>query len=131
MPVKPLTAPSDYDLLPAPTPGGTNLVDRNPQAEAIAALGGRPEALNAGAVPASDRALVANSDRYGVTPGIRGTLAQEDAEFRRQQARWSGFKLFPVDRYSQAYRRYELEPFEVNEAFRRSGRETPTAPPVQ
>lgn len=127
-PVKPLTAPRDYDVLPAPTPGGSNLVDLDPRADAVDALGGSPEALKVAGVPASDQALVTSSSRYGVTPGTREQLAQEDAEFRKRQARWSGFKLFPVDRYSQAYRRNNLEPFPVNEAFRRSGRKTPTAP---
>lgn len=103
----------------------------NPTGDAVAALGGRPEALAATGVPASDQALINNSSRYGVAPGTRETLAQEDADFRRKQARWSGFKLFPVDRYSQAYRRNNLEPFEANEAFRQSGRETPTAPAAE
>ncbi len=132
VPVKPLTAPQDYDVLPAPTPGGGNLVDQNPQADAVAALGGRPSALEAtGGIPASDSALVANASRYGVPSNTRESLAQRDAEFRKRQARWSGFKLFPVDRYSQVYRREAIDPFPVNEAFRRSGRETPTAPPAK
>ena len=34
IPVKPLSPPKDYAALPAPTPGGANLTDRNPQEEA-------------------------------------------------------------------------------------------------
>lgn len=132
VPVNPLTAPQDYDVLPAPTPGGKNLVDQNPIGDAVAALGGRPSALEpTTGIAASDQALVASTSRYGVPPNTRESLAQEDAEFRRRQSRWSGFKLFPVDRYSQAYRRQKIEPFEVNEAFRRAGRETPTAPAAE
>ncbi len=129
VPVKPLTAPRDYDVLPAPTPGGGNLVDQNPRADAVEALGGRPSALDpTGGIPASDGALVASASRYGVPPNTRQELAEQDAEFRKRQARWSGFKLFPVDRYSQAYRRQSIDPYPINETFRRSGRETPTAP---
>ena len=99
-------------------------------ADAIAALGGRPSAIDPnGGTPASDGALIASTSRYGVPSNTREELAQQDAEFRKRQARWSGFKLFPVDRYSQAYRREVIDPFPVNESFRQSGRETPTAPP--
>ncbi len=131
LPVKPLTAPQDYDVLPAPTPGGSNLVDQNPTADAVAALGGRPAALDpSGGVPSSDGALVTTASRYGVPANTRQVVAAEDADFRRTQGRLSGFKLFPVDRYSQVYRRQTLGPFEANAAFRRAGAETPTAPPA-
>ena len=39
LPVKPLTQPKDYAFLPAPTPGGGNLTDPNPKADAVVALG--------------------------------------------------------------------------------------------
>ncbi len=130
MPVKPLTAPKDYGALPAPTPGGTNLVDQNPTADAVAALGGRPAALDATGVPASDGALVQTASRYGVPANTRQDLALKDAEFRRKQGRMTSIKLFPVDRYSQVYRRETMDAFEANDAFRRSGFGTPTAPPA-
>ncbi|MBK0326214.1 DUF3035 domain-containing protein [Rhodobacteraceae bacterium F11138] len=130
LPVKPLTAPQDYDVLPAPTPGGKNLVDQNPKADAIAALGGKPSALESTGVPSSDGALVASAGRYGVPANTRAALAQSDADFRKRQGRMSGFKLFPVDRYSQIYKRESIEPFYINERFRRSGFGTPTAPPA-
>ena len=40
LPNKPLTAPKDYEVLLAPTPGGANLVDPQPKADAVVALGG-------------------------------------------------------------------------------------------
>jgi len=129
MPVKPLTAPKDYDVLPAPTPGGTNLVDQNPIADAVVALGGRASALEANGVPASDGALVAQAGRYGVPPDTRVALAEADAEFRRRQSRMTRFRLFRVDRYEQAYRREVMDPFEANDRFRRAGIATPSAPP--
>jgi hypothetical protein len=131
-PVKPLTAPKDYDVLPAPTPGGTNLVDLNPKADAVVALGGRESALNpGGGVPSSDGALVASASRYGVPPNTRTVLAEEDAEFRRKQGRMTAIKLFPVDRYSQVYRRQTMDASDVNAAFRSSGFGTPSAPPAE
>ena len=48
LPARPLEMPESYSALPAPTPGGTNITDPNPGADAIAALGGRPSAASAG-----------------------------------------------------------------------------------
>lgn len=130
LPTKPLTAPKDYAVLPAPTPGGTNLVDPTPEADAVAALGGRPEALdpNRGA-PSSEAALITAASRHGVEPDVRAKLYQQDAKFRKRQSRSTRFRIFPVDRYEQAYRKEALDPFEVNDAFRNAGIATPTSPP--
>jgi hypothetical protein len=129
MPAKPLTPPPDYAVLPAPTPGGSNLTDQNPNADAVAALGGNPAALGATAVPGSDGALVNATRRYGVEGNVREVLAQDDADFRRRQARLSGVRLFPIDRYAQSYRRQAIDPFDEAERFRRSGIATSSSPP--
>lgn len=128
-PVKPLTTPQDYAVLPAPTPGGSNLVDPTPVADAVVALGGSAAALNATNVPASDGALVAQTSRFGVPPNIRTSLAEQDAEFRKRQARSTRIRLFRVDRYQQAYRREAMDPYSEAERFRNSGIATPTSPP--
>ena len=129
LPSKELTIPTDLSALPTPTPGGANLVDRDPVGEAVAVLGGRPEALGAQGVPASDGALVAQASRFGVNSDIRASLAESDAKFRKRQKRGTRIRLFPVDRYRQAYRRSALDPFEEADRFRRSGLKTPTSPP--
>jgi len=129
LPNKPLTAPKDYDVLPAPTPGGANLVDQNPTSDAIVALGGRASDLDATGVPASDGTLVAQASRYGVPANTRATLAAEDAKFRKNQGRLTRFRIFPVDRYEQAYRRNALDAHSINNEFRRAGFATPSAPP--
>ncbi|SIT83392.1 Beta-barrel assembly machine subunit BamF [Pontibaca methylaminivorans] len=130
MPVKPLVMPQNLSALPPPAPGQPNLADTNPVGEAVDSLGGSSGALNpTGPVPASDAALVARASRYGVPEGIRATLAAEDEAFRRQQARWSGFRLFPVDRYEQAYRNQALDPFSVTRQARAGGLATPSSPP--
>jgi len=132
MPAEPLIAPENYASLPTPTPGGTNLTDQNPQADAIVALGGTAAALNSGgAIPNSDGALVTASSRYGVEPNVRGTLAAEDSAFRKRENRTARFKLFAVDRYAEAYEKETINPFNVNNWFRRSGYGTPSAPPSE
>ena len=44
LPTKPIVIPENLAELPAPTPGGANLTDPTPNADAIVALGGRPGA---------------------------------------------------------------------------------------
>jgi hypothetical protein len=80
MPNKPLEMPDSFAQLPMPVPGAGNRADINPVAEGRAALGGRSP--NAGGIPAADTALLATSQRYGITPDIRVVLAVEDAEWR-------------------------------------------------
>lgn len=131
LPVKPLTQPKDYAFLPAPTPGGGNLTDPNPKADAVVALGGSEAALNPNAaIPSGDAALVTASSRYGVAPDTRQALAQEDADFRERQGRWTRLRLPNVDRYKQVYKREALNANAQNEAARRAGIETPSAPPA-
>jgi DUF3035 family protein len=129
LPNKPLTAPKDYDVLPAPTPGGANLVDQNPRSDAVVALGGRASALESKGVPASDGTLVAQASRYGVPSNTRVALAAEDAEFRKRKRRFSGWKLFPGDRYAEAYNREILDAQGETQRFRRAGFPTPSSPP--
>lgn len=130
LPAKPLSEPDSYSALPAPTPGGANRTDPNPQADLMVALGGNPAALNAdGNIPTSDGALVTASSRYGVDPSVRTTLDAEDAAFRRRENRTARFKLFNVDRYEDAYRKEAIDPFRINAWFRGSGYGTPSAPP--
>lgn len=131
LPTKPLEQPKSYSELPEPTPGGSNRTDQNPNADAVAALGGRPGALVPQGVPASEGTLVAQASRYGVPAGIRGELSEEDAKFRERQSRFTRIRLFPVDRYRQAYKRYSLDPFRETERYRRAGLQTPTSPPAR
>lgn len=130
LPVKPLSVPDSYAILPAPTPGGANLVDPNPVNDAIVALGGRVSETTPGAIPSSDSALVAASSRYGVEPNIRQALDESDAAFRKRQGRATRLRLFRVDRYSQVYRKQSLDPFAVEDGFTRAGIATPSAPPL-
>ncbi|MBD3664782.1 DUF3035 domain-containing protein [Sulfitobacter aestuariivivens] len=127
-PVKPLEEPADYATLPPPTPGQGNLTDRSALNEGVVAFGGQPQSANA-PVPASDGALVNHVRRNGVSAGIREVLAEEDAAFRKRKARFTQFRVVPVDRYNQAYRRQALDPQFENARWRRAGARTPSAPP--
>ena len=126
LPGDPLVIPQ-VATLPPPTPGGTNLADPQPNAAAVAALGGNPSAMNAGGVPASDAALVAAASREGVDPSIRRTLAQEDAAFRSRAA---AIGSFGRARYFRAYRGMALDAYAELERFRDAGAAVPSAPPA-
>ena len=129
LPNRPLVIPTDLSRLPPPTPGGSNPADATPRANAIAALGGNAAAVQAGGVPTSDAALVAAAGRNGVTPGIRQTLASEDAAFRGRRNTLRIFNIFGGDRYFRAYAGQALDAYAELERFRALGVATPTAPP--
>ena len=128
LPTAPLQAPPDYSNLPAPTPGGRNLVDPDPHAQAYAALGGRAQA-GAG-VPAADAALMAHAGRHGVQGDIRQQLAAEDLDFRQRNRGRLLERLFGVNVYHRTYGRAQgLEQDGEAERWRAAGRRTPAAPP--
>jgi hypothetical protein len=127
MPVGALTLPADVTNLPTPTPGQSNRTDPTPNADAVAVLGGNPNALIPNGIPASDGALVTAASRNGVDPEIRQTLAFEDAAFRTRQSRF-GF-IRGRDRYFSAYARQALDAYSELQRFRNAGVATPSAPP--
>ncbi|WP_319825533.1 DUF3035 domain-containing protein [Thalassovita sp.] len=128
LPGKELEAPKDYTSLPTPTPGGANRTDQNPRGDAVAALGGKPSQLTPAGVPASEAGLVTYASRNGVQPAIRDELSEEDADFRKKQARFTRIRLVRVDRYNQAYRKEALNPYQELDRWRAAGVATPTAP---
>ena len=128
LPNAPLSLPSTTDL-PTPTPGGSNLTDINPNASAVAALGGSLTRVNAGGIPTRDRALVAGAQRYGVASDIRATLATEDAAIRQRAKYLNAFNLFGRDRYFSTYARQSLDAYAELDRFRAAGVATPSAPP--
>lgn len=130
LPVRPLEIPANLTVLPAPNTGGANLTDPNPVGDAIAALGGRPSAANAGGIPAVDAALIARVNRYGGSADIRNILAAEDTAFRKRRARGGLFGLLGQDRYFQAYAAQILDAYAELLRFRALGVRVPSAPPV-
>ncbi|MEO1641013.1 MAG: DUF3035 domain-containing protein [Pseudomonadota bacterium] len=129
IPVGALEIPEDRSL-PEPTPGGINRTDPTPEADAIRALGGTPSA-QAGGIPARDGALVTQSNRYGVDPAIRATLAAED-EARLERARLSNV-LNPLgrDRYFPAFAGQVLDPFAEAARLAALGIAVPAVPEEQ
>lgn len=131
LPSKPLQTPESYNMLPAPTPGAGNLVDPNPIADGIAALGGNPAATVAAGVGRSDGGLLNHANRYGVNQGIRRTLASEDAETRSRHGRVNIFNIGPNDDYTDAYKRQWLDSYAEQQRLQRRGVVTPSAPPPE
>jgi hypothetical protein len=129
LPSKPLQTPEDFAALPTPTPGAGNLTDQNPKADGVAALGGNPAALSATAPAASESALLRHATRNGTQPAIRETLAAEDQQIRSSYGRINILSLGPTDDYTDAYKDQWLDSYAEEERMRRSGVETPNAPP--
>jgi hypothetical protein len=77
----------------------------------------------------TDGALVTAASRFGVEANVRENLAEADAQFRKRKVRFTQIRLFPTDRYAQAYKRQSIDPFAETERFRRVGIQTPTSPP--
>ena len=125
LPGKPLQQPASYADLPPPTPGGSNLTDPTPNADAVAALGGIPGA------GAGDGGLLAYAGRFGRDAAIRQDLAEADAAFRaRNQGRFLE-RVFNVNVYYEAYEPFALDQEREAERFRRAGVPTPVAPPAE
>ncbi len=131
LPTKPLELPQDFAALPEPEPGGHNLADPTPQADAVAALGGRPAALEVAAIPAADGAVVGHATRFGVASGIRDQLAAEDVDFRRRNNPRLLERLFNVNTYHRTYREagMTIDRHAELDRWRRAGARTPSAPP--
>lgn len=126
VPSKPLELPADFAALPEPTPGGINRTDPTPEADVALALGGSPEVLTR---RSGDGALVAYATRFGVDPRIRGELATEDLEYRRNNRGRVLERLFQVNVYYNAYEPMELDQYRELERLRRAGIRTSAIPP--
>lgn len=129
VPTRPLEMPADLAELPAPTPGGANITDPTPSADAVAALGGNPGQLGAHGVGAGDGALIAYASRGGVTPGVRQIAAEEDQAYRSGHRRRPLEVLAQTNVYHRAYRPQSLDSWAELERWRRAGAQTPSAPP--
>ena len=126
LPAKPLEMPEDMAALPDPTPGGGNLTDPTPFADATVAMGGNPAALNR---RSGDGALRSYASRYGVDSNIRAQLAAFDLEYRRQNDGRLLERLFNVNVYFRAYEPMSLDQYAELERLRRRGIRTSSAPP--
>ncbi len=132
LPGKPLETPDFNAELPAPTPGGSNLTDPTPKADAVAALGGNPARVatsGPNTIGRGDGGLVNHARRFGVNQNIRETLAAEDLEFRRNHKGRVFERWFNINVYLKAYQKVSLDQHRELERFRRLGVRTPSAPP--
>ncbi len=129
LPGKPLTLPNNLTNLPTPTPGGANITDQTPNANAILALGGNPAGLTRAGVPASDGALLNHVQRFGVSPDVRRELSQADLALRRRQGALFFMRWLSKNRYFAAYRGQSLDQNRELNRLRAAGVKTPSAPP--
>ncbi|RJK99203.1 DUF3035 domain-containing protein [Paracoccus siganidrum] len=129
LPTRPLSMPPDLAVLPAPTPGGANITDPTPIADAVGVLGGNPAQLADQGIAASDQALVAHAARRGSDPAIRTELAQTDAERRARNGRRPLERLFGTNVYMRTYAPMRMDAQAEQERWQRAGAQTPSAPP--
>lgn len=129
LPTKALQMPPDLNVLPQPTPGGRNITDPTPQADAVAALGGNPAHLNSQGVGAADGALLAHVSRYGRDGAIRQITAQEDEAWRSRHSRRALEVLARSNVYYRAYEPMTLDSWAELERWRPTGVMLPSAPP--
>lgn len=129
VPTKALQMPEDLNVLPAPTPGGSNITDATPMGDAVAALGGNPERLAVQGIGASDGGLVNYASRYGRDPAIRQLTAQEDMEWRSRNSRRLLEVLARTNVYYRAYEPMTLDSWAELERWRPTGVQLPAAPP--
>lgn len=126
LPTAPLEEPASYAALPPPSPGGLNRVDPRPEAQAVAALGGRP---NAAAARSGDAALLAAVGRFGTDPAIRRQLAAEDLAFRQSNRGRPLDRLLNRNVYFDAYSEQSLDKYRELSRFRAAGIPAAVAPP--
>lgn len=130
LPAKPLEIPTDLASLPQPTPGGANRTDPTPEADAVAALGGKPGAVTpSGKISSGDAGLVNYSSRYGTSAGIRSQLAAEDLEYRKKHDGRLLERVFSVSIYYKAYQPMSLDQQRELDYWRSRGVRTVGAPP--
>ena len=125
LPTQPLTLDELPAELPPPTPGGGNLTDPTPVADAYSALGGSMAAANRSA----DGGIVNYASRRGVNPNIRTELAVDDARFRSQRRGRLLERLFGVTSYYDSYEVQSLDQYRELQRIRRAGVRNPAAPP--
>ena len=128
VPTKPLVLeelPQEVAALPPPTPGGPNLTDPTPEADAYAALGGSAAAASRPA----DGGIVNYAARNGIDPNIRAELAVDDLRYRQRRPGRLLERVFGVNTYFDAYSRQSLDQYDELERIRRAGIRNPAAPP--
>ncbi|MEM7614249.1 MAG: DUF3035 domain-containing protein [Pseudomonadota bacterium] len=125
LPQKPLILPNDLASLPTPAPGTTSRADLTPRDDALAALGGRPNTNG------PDGRLITALGANQVTPGIRETLASEDAAFRSRNRGLPLDRLFGRVTDGQIYSDQVLDPEAELLRLRAQGVWVPQLPPTQ
>ncbi|MBC6442281.1 MAG: DUF3035 domain-containing protein [Rhodobacteraceae bacterium] len=131
LPTKPLEQPENYTELPIPQAGGPNLVDSQPEQDAVAALGGNPSSLTSTVIRPGEGTLLAVAERRGRDTGIREVLTREDADWRANRQPRLLERWFGTDTYFRTYENQTIQARSVAEHLRHSGVRVPVAPPPE
>jgi len=132
LPTKELVLPEDYVTLPEPTLGSKNRADIEPQRDAVAVLGGKPEQLDGELIGTGEQPLITAASRFGVSSDIRTVLAEEDAAYRKKhKARFYQRWIFNDDAYLRRLKDQSIEPYDELPKLRAQGVRTPSAPPKE
>ncbi|MBL4750955.1 MAG: DUF3035 domain-containing protein, partial [Amylibacter sp.] len=122
LPTKELVMPEDYASLPEPTLGSKNRADVEPQRDAVAVLGGKPEQLDSDFIGAGEQPLIAAASRFGVTSDIRTVLAEEDKTYRKKhKAKFYDRWIYSDDAYLRRLKNQALEPYDELPKLRAQG----------
>jgi hypothetical protein len=132
LPTKELVMPEDYVTLPEPTLGSKNRADLQPQHDAVAVLGGKPEQLDSELIGAGELPLITAASRNGVSSDIRTVLAAEDKKYRKKhKSRFYDRWIFNDGAYLRRLDNQALKPYDELSKLRAQGIRTPTAPPKE
>lgn len=99
--------PSDFSTLPAPTLGGSNLTDINPQEDVITALGGVVQLTND--TFGNDKSLEEAITRFGLIDNIKDELSLADKKFRKENKGLFLERLIDMNVYFRAYSSMTLD----------------------
>lgn len=130
LPTKELVFPEDFKTLPEPKLGSVSRADVTPQRDAIAVLGGKPERQDSNQINSNEQPLVTAASRFGVSPDIRATLAEEDKEYsRKNRARFFDKWFYSDKGYLRRHKADSLDSYDELSRLRRLGVRTPSVPP--
>ncbi len=132
LPTKELAMPEEYVTLPEPILGSKNRADQEPQHDAVAILGGKPEQLDSELIGAGEMPLIVIASRYGVSADIRTVLAEEDKTYRKKhRARFYDRWIYDDDAYLRRLKSQELKPYDALRKLQAQGVRIPSFPPEQ
>ena len=119
--------PSDFSTLPAPTLGGPNLTDINPQEDVITALGGVLQVTDDNF--RNDKFLEEAVSRFGLVDNIKDELSLADRKFRDENKGLLLERLVDMNVYYRAYSSMTLDSIKEMDRLTKLGVKILARPP--